>query len=111
MKNKDQILLEQAYSKVLKEELNPKDFPNTLDPDKVPPIDLKTETEIEFEGNPFWVKHDYEGDVVKIITNLGRREDPDHIVEITPENAPKLFDELSEIAKEKYKEEMSQRNF
>lgn len=102
MKNKDDMLLEKAYSQILKEELNPRDFPNTRDDINI--ID-KDEIEIEFEGNPFWVKFDFDGAVGRIITNLGKMGDPDHIVEITPENAPKIYDIVSEIAKEKRREE------
>ena len=104
MKTKDDIFLEQAYSKILKEELNPQDFPNTRD--DINTFD-KNEIEIEFEGNPFWVKFDFDGAVQRIITNLGSSQNPDHIVEITPENAPKIYEQISEIAKEKRREEIS----
>jgi hypothetical protein len=107
MRKNDQLMLEQAYVKILKEDIDLKDLPDISD--EIDNIIGKDEIEVEFEGNMFFVKFDFDGAISRIITNLGDINDSDHIVEITPETAPKIYDEVSEMAREKIREEKEQR--
>lgn len=95
MRNKDQILLEQAYSEILNEKLRKEDYPNVIDPNT-----LGTEEEsiqVEYEGDGYWVDLDY--NPPKVIVNIG--DDPeDHIVEITKENSPDVYNTVVSLAME-----------
>jgi hypothetical protein len=100
MRKKDQILLEQAYSKILNEKLRKEQFPNVIDPNT-----LGTEEDsiqVEYEGDGYWV--DLEYNPPKVIVNIG--DDPeDHIVEITKENSPEVYNTVVSLAMEKRDEQ------
>jgi hypothetical protein len=108
MKNKDQILLEQAYSKVINENedklndrLKKDQYPNKIDPNTLGSEEEEA-IEIEYNGDGYWVDLDY--NPPKVIVNIG--DDPeDHIVEITKENSPEVYGIVVSLAKEKRDEE------
>lgn len=124
MRNKDTILLEDLYTNsVLNKGLDKNQFPNTIDPNTLGAEE--DAIQVEYNGHTFWVDYDanahkevskgygihpdYNDTVVdnfqvnSIIVNLG--EDDDHIVAITKEEHPKLYDIISNLAREKYEED------
>lgn len=128
MRTKDTILLENIYTNnVLNNRLKKDQYPNKIDPNNIG--SEEDSIQVEYNGDVYWVDYDanahnelsrghgihpdYNDTVVdnfqvnRIIVNIG--DDPeDHIVEITRDNNPKLYDIISSLAKEKYEEDYSE---
>lgn len=109
MRKKDDILLEDIYANnVLNNRLQKNEYPNVIDPNTI-----GTEEEsiqVEYNGDGYWV--DLEYNPPKVIVNIG--DDPeDHIVEITKENNPELYNTVVSLAmdiQESEREEEELRN-
>jgi hypothetical protein len=128
MRTKDTILLEDIYTNnVLNKRLDKNQYPNKIDPNTLG--SEENSIQVEYNGDEYWVDYDadahkelskghgihpdYNDTVVNnfqvnsIIVNLGEGPE-DHIVEITRENNPKLYDIIFNLAKEKYEEEYTE---
>lgn len=106
MKTKDDLLLEQAYLKVLNEKLRKENFPNKIDPDTLGSEEKAIQ--IEYDGNLYFVDLEYYPP--RVMVNIG--DDPeDHIVEITSENNLEVYQRVVTHATEKQELEKEEEEF
>lgn len=101
MKNKDTILLENIYTNnVLNKRLDKNQYPNKIDANTLGP---EEETiQIDYNGDLYYV--DLEYNPPQVIVNIS--DDPeDHIVEITTENNPDVYQTVVTRAMEKRDDE------